>query len=42
VKKKLPVVVINRGITKGDTRAAVKIEAGTSETLVSLLERLRD
>jgi len=42
VKKKLPVVVINRGATKGDTRAAVKIEAGTSETLVSLLERLRD
>ena len=40
VKKKLPVVVVNRGITKGDTRAAVKIDAGTSETLVSLLERL--
>jgi len=42
VKKKLPVVVVNRGITKGDTRAAVKIDAGTSETLVSILERLRD
>jgi NAD-dependent SIR2 family protein deacetylase len=42
VKRKLPVVVINRGVTKGDTRAAVKIEAGTSETLVSLLERLGD
>jgi NAD-dependent SIR2 family protein deacetylase len=40
VKRRLPVVVINRGVTKGDTRAAVKIEAGTSETLVSLLERL--
>jgi NAD-dependent SIR2 family protein deacetylase len=40
VKKKLPVVVINRGVTKGDSRAAVKIDAGTSETLVSLLERL--
>jgi NAD-dependent SIR2 family protein deacetylase len=40
VKKKLPVVVVNRGVTKGDSRAAVKIDAGTSETLVSLLERL--
>jgi NAD-dependent SIR2 family protein deacetylase len=42
VKRKLPVVVINRGVTKGDSRAAVKIEAGTSETLVSLLARLGD
>ncbi|MCU1542336.1 MAG: NAD-dependent deacetylase [Microbacteriaceae bacterium] len=42
VKKRLPVVVINRGATKGDSRAAVKIEAGTSETLVSLLARLGD
>ena len=40
VKRKMPVIVINRGATKGDTRAAVKIESGTSETLVSLLERL--
>ncbi|GAB2458865.1 NAD-dependent SIR2 family protein deacetylase [Conyzicola lurida] len=40
VKKKLPVVIINRGVTKGDSRAVVKIEAGTSETLVSLLTRL--
>ena len=40
-RRKLPVVVINRGLTKGDARAAVKIEAGTSETLVALLERLR-
>jgi NAD-dependent SIR2 family protein deacetylase len=42
VKRRLPVVVINRGATKGDSRAAVKIEAGTSETLVSLLARLGD
>jgi NAD-dependent SIR2 family protein deacetylase len=41
VKRKLPVIVINRGVTKGDSRAAVKIDSGTSETLVSLLERLR-
>jgi len=40
VKRKLPVIVINRGATKGDSRAAVKIESGTSETLVSLLARL--
>jgi len=40
VKRKMPVIVINRGATKGDSRAAVKIESGTSETLVSLLARL--
>lgn len=39
-RKRIPIVVINRGITKGDSRAAVKIEAGTSETLVALQERL--
>lgn len=40
VRRKLPVVIINRGVTKGDNRAAVKINAGTSETLTALLERL--
>lgn len=39
-RKRLPIVVINRGETKGDARAAVKIDAGTSETLVALSERL--
>jgi NAD-dependent SIR2 family protein deacetylase len=39
-RKRIPIVVINRGMTKGDTRAAIKIEAGTTETLVSLRERL--
>ena len=39
-RRKLPVIVINRGVTKGDTRAAVKIEAGTSETFVALQQRL--
>ncbi len=41
-RRKLPVVIINRGVTKGDPRATVKIEAGTSETLVELLERLAE
>lgn len=40
VRRKLPVVIINRGITKGDGRAAVKIDAGTSETLTELQRRL--
>ena len=39
-RRKLPVIIINRGVTKGDGRAAVKIEAGTTETLVSFRERL--
>jgi len=39
-RRKVPIVIINRGVTKGDNRATVKIDAGTSETLVSLLERL--
>jgi NAD-dependent SIR2 family protein deacetylase len=40
-RRRLPVVIVNRGATKGDARAAVKIDAGTSETLVALAERLR-
>ena len=41
-RRRLPIVIINRGVTKGDNRATVKIDAGTSETLVTLLERLGD
>ncbi|CAN5178165.1 hypothetical protein BH11ACT5_BH11ACT5_00790 [soil metagenome] len=41
-RRRVPIVIINRGVTKGDNRASVKIDAGTSETLVSLLERLGD
>ncbi|CAN5152513.1 hypothetical protein BH09ACT5_BH09ACT5_08050 [soil metagenome] len=41
-RRKVPIVIVNRGVTKGDGRASVKIDAGTSETLVSLLERLGD
>lgn len=40
LRKKTPVVVINRGVTKGDGRATVKLNAGTSETLAALAERL--
>ncbi|MCS5733344.1 NAD-dependent protein deacetylase [Herbiconiux daphne] len=39
-RRKLPVVIINRGVTKGDGRATVKIDAGTSETLRALTDRL--
>ncbi|WP_345062647.1 Sir2 family NAD-dependent protein deacetylase [Leifsonia kafniensis] len=35
-----PIVVINRGATKGDGRAVVKIDSGTSEVLAELAERL--
>ncbi len=40
VRRRLPIVIVNRGLTKGDGRAAVKIEAGTSETLGALREQL--
>jgi NAD-dependent SIR2 family protein deacetylase len=39
-RRKLPIVVINRGFTKGDGRALIKLEAGTSETLAGLAARL--
>ncbi|AWB95529.1 NAD-dependent protein deacetylase [Agromyces badenianii] len=39
-RKRLPIVVVNRGITKGDSRAAVKIDAGTSETLTAFAAAL--
>jgi NAD-dependent SIR2 family protein deacetylase len=35
-----PIVVINRGATKGDARAAVKIDGGTTENLTALADRL--
>lgn len=37
-RRKLPIIVVNRGETRGDTRAALKIDAGASETLVALAE----
>ena len=39
-RQRTPIVIINRGVTKGDGRAAVKIEAGTSETLAAISARL--
>jgi NAD-dependent SIR2 family protein deacetylase len=39
-KRKMPVVIVNRGVTKGDPRASLKIDAGTSEVLVALRDRL--
>lgn len=41
-RRRLPIVIINRGATKGDSRATVKIDAGTSETLAELSVRLVD
>ena len=35
-----PVVIINRGLTRGDDLATVRLNAGTSETLSLLAERL--
>jgi NAD-dependent SIR2 family protein deacetylase len=40
-RKLLPIVVINRGATKGDGRAIIKVDAGASETLAVLASRLR-
>ncbi|WP_066038813.1 Sir2 family NAD-dependent protein deacetylase [Herbiconiux solani] len=39
-RRKLPVVIINRGVTKGDSRAAVKIDGGVAEALTALQARL--
>jgi NAD-dependent SIR2 family protein deacetylase len=39
-KRKLPIVIINRGVTRGDLRATLKIDGGTSEHLAALAARL--
>ncbi|MGI9825139.1 NAD-dependent protein deacetylase [Agromyces sp. Marseille-Q5079] len=39
-RRHLPIVVVNRGITRGDSRAAVKVDAGTSETLAAFAAAL--
>jgi NAD-dependent SIR2 family protein deacetylase len=41
-RRKLPIVVINRGSTKGDGRALIKLNSGTSETFAGLVARLTD
>jgi NAD-dependent SIR2 family protein deacetylase len=39
-RRRLPIVILNRGVTKGDGRAAIKLDGGTTETLVELARRL--
>ena len=39
-KKKIPIVIINRGPTKADRMATVRIEGGTSETRGAIVEGL--
>lgn len=39
-KRRLPIVIVNRGITKGDGRATLKIDAGATEVLTTLRDRL--
>lgn len=39
-RKRIPIVVLNRGATKGDRVATLKIDAGTTETLTALRDRL--
>ncbi|MCU1598086.1 MAG: NAD-dependent deacetylase [Glaciihabitans sp.] len=39
-RRHLPVIIINRGATKGDSRATLKIDGGTTETLVALRDQL--
>jgi NAD-dependent SIR2 family protein deacetylase len=40
LRKQIPLVIINRGETKADRRADVKIDGGASAILGDLLERL--
>jgi NAD-dependent SIR2 family protein deacetylase len=39
-RRRIPIVIVNRGATRGDARAAVKIDAGTSEVLRALAAAL--
>ena len=39
-RQRLPVVIVNRGATRADSRATVKIDAGTSEVLRALADAL--
>ena len=40
VRRRIPVVIVNRGETKGDRHATLRIEAGTTEVLTALRDRL--
>lgn len=39
-RRRLPVVIVNRGTTRADARATVKVDAGTSEVLRALADAL--
>ncbi|WP_442575571.1 Sir2 family NAD-dependent protein deacetylase [Microbacterium sp. F51-2R] len=39
-RRRLPVVIVNRGETRADARATVKVDAGTSDVLSALAEAL--
>lgn len=39
-RKRIPIVIVNRGVTKGDRVASLKLDAGTTETLTALAARL--
>ncbi len=39
-RRDIPIVIVNRGITRGDALATVKVDAGCSETLSAVLEAL--
>ena len=39
-RRRLPIVIVNRGETRGDGRATVKVDAGTSDVLAELASRL--
>ncbi len=41
IREGLPVVIVNRGPTKGDNRATVRLEGGASEILTQLAQQLR-
>lgn len=37
-RRRMPVIIINRGVTKGDDRATIKLDTGTSQALKALAE----
>ena len=39
-RRRIPIVIINRGATRGDAKATVKLDSGTSQTLHELATRL--
>jgi NAD-dependent SIR2 family protein deacetylase len=39
-KARVPVVIVNRGATRGDELATLTLDAGTSETLTALADHL--